>query len=155
VPREITRIGPGAYSTQFTLERTIGDLGQEIRQPSNPFANLARRALQRSQINALKSMYPELDSTAKSTLPRGSRDIGNGYIMQHRERHARNPETNEHRVALQTITSMQKVCRWGRLRLPNGQVARSLWSEGKRASKGVRISRNVKASLSSVNIPPN
>lgn len=61
---EVMRVGPGAYSTQFTMERTIGDLGQEIRQPSNPFANLARRALRRSQVNALKSMYPDLDTKA-------------------------------------------------------------------------------------------
>jgi hypothetical protein len=27
------------------MERTIGNLGQEIWQPSNPFANLAQRAL--------------------------------------------------------------------------------------------------------------
>jgi len=44
---EVMRVGPGAYTTQFTMERMIGNLGQEIWQPSNPFANLARRALQR------------------------------------------------------------------------------------------------------------
>ena len=68
---EVMRVGPGAYTTQFTMERTIGNLGQEIRQPSNPFANLARRALQRSQVNALKSIYPELDLKSKYQLPKG------------------------------------------------------------------------------------
>ncbi|KAH9051261.1 hypothetical protein EDB87DRAFT_1551082, partial [Lactarius vividus] len=33
---------------------------------------------------------------------------------------------------------------WGRLRLPNGQVARSLWCESKRASGKVRVTWNVK-----------
>ena len=28
--REVTRVGPGAYSTQFTMKRTIGDLGHQI-----------------------------------------------------------------------------------------------------------------------------
>jgi len=27
---EVMRVGPGTYTTQFTMERTIGDLGQEI-----------------------------------------------------------------------------------------------------------------------------
>ena len=75
------RVGPGAYYTQFTMEHTIGNLGQEIQQPSNPFANLAWRALQRSQVNALKSIYMELDPKSKFKLPRGVTDMGEGYIM--------------------------------------------------------------------------
>jgi hypothetical protein len=27
---EVMRVGPGAYTTQFTMERMIGNLGQEI-----------------------------------------------------------------------------------------------------------------------------
>jgi hypothetical protein len=34
---EVTQVGPGMYSTQFMMGHTIRDLGQEIRQPSNPF----------------------------------------------------------------------------------------------------------------------
>jgi hypothetical protein len=78
---EVTRVGPGAYYTQFTMERTIGDLGREIRQPSNPFANLAQRALRRSQVNALKNMYPELDPTATLHMPKFSQDLGNGCVL--------------------------------------------------------------------------
>jgi len=51
------------------MERTIGNLGQEIRQPSNPFANLAQHALQWSQVNAFKSIYPKLDPKSKFQLP--------------------------------------------------------------------------------------
>ncbi len=36
---EVTRIGPPICSSQWTMERTIGNLGEEIRQPSNPYAN--------------------------------------------------------------------------------------------------------------------
>ncbi|KAF9037969.1 hypothetical protein BJ165DRAFT_1407912 [Panaeolus papilionaceus] len=50
---EVFRKGPGALDSQFTLERTIGDLGSDIRQPSNPFGNLIQLALRLAQINAL------------------------------------------------------------------------------------------------------
>jgi hypothetical protein len=39
------------------------------------------------------------------------------------------------------------VSRWGRIRLPNGQVARSLFSENKRIAPNKRNSRNVKVSF--------
>jgi hypothetical protein len=142
---EVIRVGPGAYTTQFTMERTIGNLGQEIRQPSNPFANLARRALQRSQVNALKSIYPELDPKSKLQLPKGAVDLGEGYIvLRPRDRHP--VEISEHLAAelLSRAINTSRIRRWGRARLPNGQVARSLWSEQRRTSQKVRVSRNVK-----------
>ena len=76
---ETHRVGPLSLVTQWPLERTIGNLGQEVKQHSNPFANLSERGLQRSQINALKAMIPDLDQ-AKS-LPRGSKDLGDGYVL--------------------------------------------------------------------------
>ncbi|KIJ95011.1 hypothetical protein K443DRAFT_109498 [Laccaria amethystina LaAM-08-1] len=57
---EVTRVGPPICSSQWTMERTIGNLGEEIRQPSNPFANLSQRGLLRCQVNALTAMVPEL-----------------------------------------------------------------------------------------------
>ncbi|KAJ7016263.1 hypothetical protein C8F04DRAFT_982266 [Mycena alexandri] len=36
------------------------------------------------------------------------------------------------------------VVRWARLQLPNGQIARSAWKEGRRALNKVRMARNVK-----------
>ena len=42
---ETFRIGPGIISSQWVMERTIGNLGEEIKLHSNPFANLAQRAL--------------------------------------------------------------------------------------------------------------
>jgi hypothetical protein len=142
---EVTRVGPGAYSTQFTMERTIGNLGQEIRQPSNPFANLAQRALRRSQVNTLKSIYPELDPKSRFQLPKGAIDVGEGYIiLRPRDRYP--VEILGHPAArvLSEAIGTSSIRRWGRVRLPNGQVARSLWSEGRRAPEKVRRSRNVK-----------
>jgi uncharacterized protein YerC len=141
---EVMRVGPGAYSTQFTMERTIGNLGQEIRQPSNPFANLAQRALQRSQVNALKSIYPELESKSRFQLPKGAVDLKDGYIMlRPRDRHPAEIPGHLAEVLTRAINT-SRIRRWRRARLPNGQVARSLWSEQRRTAQKVRISRNVK-----------
>jgi len=38
---EAVRLGPPIISSQWTMERTIGNLGEEIRQHSNPYANLS------------------------------------------------------------------------------------------------------------------
>jgi hypothetical protein len=76
---EVIRLGPGAYYTQWTMERMIGNLGEEIKQPSQPFANLSERGLRRCQVNALKSMLPHLEPDPK--LPRVSVDLENGYIL--------------------------------------------------------------------------
>jgi hypothetical protein len=45
LPSDTVRLGPGVYSSQWTLERTIGNLGEELRQPSKPYANLANQGL--------------------------------------------------------------------------------------------------------------
>jgi len=144
---EVMQVGPGAYTTQFTMECTIGNLGQEIRQPSNPFANLAWRALQQSQVNALKSIYPELDPNSKPQLPKGVVDVGEGYIML-RPQDKLPAEIPGHltKVLAQMINA-SKIRRWGRARLPNGQVARSVWSEQRHTSQKVWISRNVKVCI--------
>ena len=62
------------------MERTIGNLGQEIRQPSNPYVNLLQCGLLRCQVNALKVMVPDLDPPPP-TLPRGAIDLGQGYAL--------------------------------------------------------------------------
>ena len=141
---EVVRVGPGAYSTQFTMEHTIGNLGQEIRQPSNPFANLARRALLRSQVNALKNIYPQLDPTATSHLPKFAKDLGKGYVLlRPRDRNVTTITESAGEILLARIHT-SRIRRWGRLHLPNGQVARSLWCESNRARSKIRVTRNVK-----------
>jgi hypothetical protein len=73
-------IGPPVCSSQWTMEWTIRNLGQEIQQPSNPYANLSQRGLLRSQINALIAMIPELEPQ-QPIIPCGACDIGNGYVL--------------------------------------------------------------------------
>jgi len=126
------------------MEHTIGDLGQEIQLPSNPFANLAQHALRQSQVNALKSMFPELDPTVAPHLPRFARDLSDGHVLL-RPWDKYVVSAAEHAGdALRHSINTSKVRQWGRLHLPNGQVARSLWCESKRSNNRVRVTRNVK-----------
>ena len=155
---EVTRIGPPICSSQWTMERTIGNLGEEIRQPSNPFANLSQRGLLRCQVNTFLSMFPTF-KPSKSDIPRGALDLGGGYILlraqdrysrlmkeaeamafrtyiQHHSRHSLAQFGNDHWPP--------KIVRWARLRLPNGQIARSRWKEALKPINKIRVSRNVK-----------
>lgn len=151
---EVTRIGPPICSSQWTMERTIGNLGEEIRQPSNPYANLSQRGLLRCQVNALISMVPDL-KPCKDSLPRGASDLGGGYVLlRARDRYQRTMKANE-AVALKKYLQNRhflalgegwapKITRWARLRLPNGQVARSKWKEALKPNNKIRTARNVK-----------
>ena len=72
--------GPPICYAQWTMERTIGNLKQEIRQPSNPFINLSREGVCRCRVNSLISLMPELNSSP-NLIPDGAIDIGDGYIL--------------------------------------------------------------------------
>ena len=137
------------------MERTIGNLGEEIRQPSNPYANLSHRGLIRCQINALKAMVPDLEGSA-NTLPRGAKDLGGGYVllraMEKGLYRLRDCEADALKLYLMDIEHdvpsdwCPSVTRWARLRLPNGQIARSSWKEKLKPLEKLRIARNVKVS---------
>ena len=78
---EVTRSGPPICSSQWTMEQTIGNLGKEIRQPSNPFANLSQCGLLCCQVNALIAMVLDLKpSRCDSDLPHGTLDLSSGYV---------------------------------------------------------------------------
>ncbi|KII89767.1 hypothetical protein PLICRDRAFT_564772 [Plicaturopsis crispa FD-325 SS-3] len=153
---EVPRLGPGAFSMQWVMERTIGNLGEEIKQPSNPYANLSERGLRRSQINALKAMIPDLEPP-DNVLPRGCKDIGGGFVLLRAKdtslRLVRLPEGQAINAYLEGAgvaranTDMIHVVRWARLRLPNGQIARSAWKEKLKPLEKCRMSRNVKVRL--------
>jgi hypothetical protein len=83
LPREVVRVGPLICSSQWTLERTIGNLGEEIKQHSNPFANLSQRGIRRARTNALHAMIPDLDEDrqANLSLPRGAKNLGGGFVL--------------------------------------------------------------------------
>jgi hypothetical protein len=132
------------------MERTIGSLTQELRQPSNPYANLAQRALLRCQINALKNIVPNLVEPAG--LPRGAIDLSDGYVLLQRRDTIARPLLPTENLALVAYLGAQlgtgsqiSAIRWGWLRLPNGQIARSLWVESKPLER-LRMARNIKVS---------
>jgi hypothetical protein len=134
------------------MERTIGNLGEEIKQPSKPYANLSQRGVRRSQVNALKSMIPDLEKDT-NRLPRGAVDLGNGYVLlRARDETAREIRGDEERAVLKYFETVvddleigphPRITRWSRLRLPNGQIAHSAWKENLKAIGQVRIARQV------------
>ena len=95
-------------------------------------------------------------------LPRGSIDLGNDYVLlraQDQMRSMRKCEaealitylTDQCHINILTATSgsspedwCPNIARWARLRLPNGQIARSRWKEAVKPLDKIRISRNVK-----------
>jgi hypothetical protein len=154
---EVTRVGPPIISSQWTMERTIGNLTQELRQPSNPYANLVQRALLRCQINSLKNIIPDLEEP--TSLPRNSIDLGDGYVLlRRRDTTARQVLPGEELALIAYLQSLPgfsqihfqspiSVIRWARLRLPTGQTARSLWGEKSKALEKLRMARNVKLTV--------
>jgi hypothetical protein len=151
--QETIRCGPLNLVAQWALENTVGNLGREVHQPSNPFANLAQRGLLRANANALKSIIPELYRGVH--IPGKAISLGNNFfLLRARDRHYRTlpePENCALRTYLeccgQTISngSDLKVRKWARLSLPNGQKARCRWKEqGNEQKENFRCSRHIK-----------
>jgi hypothetical protein len=133
------------------MERTIGNLGEEIRLHSDPYANLSQRVIERACTNALYALAPDLFRVT-GKLPSSACDVGDNYVLLGpREHHEMDATT------LEAFTRFSDLYRWrikngdslsidrfARLLLPNGQIARSWWHEKKRPAEKVRIARNVK-----------
>jgi hypothetical protein len=152
LPHEVTRLGPPICSSQWTLERTIRNLGEEIKQHSNLFANLLQRGTRHVRANALVAMIPDLDleRTTKEALPRGSRDIGGGFILLRPREEAphalRDCEAAALREFLPSTQMGDQVCvhRWAKLRIPTGQNCYTAWKEKEKPLEKCRTARNVK-----------
>lgn len=152
---ETLRMGPGALYTQWTMERIIGDLTAELRQPSQPYKNLSERASRRCQMNALKAMIPDLEPEETKT-PRASEAVGDGYrLLTAHDQVLRELPACEGAALSRFLRDqgmdigpnwVARVSRWSRIGLPVGQISRSLWKEGKRPLKKLRTSRMVKVS---------
>lgn len=149
--KETHRLGPLWLSSQWTMERVIGYLGSLLRQPSNAFRNLAAQTKRVANTNALVAMYPDFEKTKGD--PRGSRDLGNGYLLLGPKDTTLYPVSPVERIALDDFFSgrldagdidRQTVYRWGRLKIPTGQIARSRWKELERCSDMARTDRNIK-----------
>ncbi|KDQ13164.1 hypothetical protein BOTBODRAFT_160772 [Botryobasidium botryosum FD-172 SS1] len=153
IAAEVHRVGPGVCHAQWTMERTIGNLGEEIKSPSKPYANLSQRAVQRAQLNALAAMVPGFDTSNVSRLPRYAVDIGDGFVLlRARDRRAQALEsaTMAEAICSHFNASPQPIARWARLRLPNGDVARSAWKECLKPLGTGQRARNIKALVDGV-----
>jgi hypothetical protein len=62
------------------MEHSISNLGEEIKQPSKPFANLSQRDILCLQVNTLKAMIPDLEPTV-TKLPQGAKELGGDFIL--------------------------------------------------------------------------
>ncbi|KAG2050113.1 hypothetical protein BDR06DRAFT_984131 [Suillus hirtellus] len=115
VAETICKDPPICY-TQWTMEHTIRNLGQEIHQPSCPYTNLSQEGVQCCQVNTLLSAIPELNEPSKGLLI-GAIDLGDGFAL------------------LQNVTDMHSV--WL-------EIARSVWRETLKPSDQTYTSHNVK-----------
>ncbi|KAJ7616591.1 hypothetical protein FB45DRAFT_1105832 [Roridomyces roridus] len=163
MPGETIRKGPLNLHSQWVMERTIGNLGEEIKQHCDPYANLAQRGIRRAQVNALKALLPELTPT--EAMPRNSLDLGHGYALLHPTdscpREVRDCEAaairryirencDDENVNEVANSWRPNVIRWGRVHLPNGQICRSSWNENNRTTTP-RRARVVKVKISTAN----
>ncbi len=152
LPREVICLGPPVCSSQWTLEQTIGNLGEEIKQPSNPFANLSQRGIRRARVSALKALIPNLapDRKDANSLPRGARDLGDGFVLMRAREEVPGPlwdcEANALRDFLPGSQLEDKIYirRWAKLRIPTGQNCYSAWKETQKPIQKHRTARNVK-----------
>ena len=148
---ETDRLGPPSLSSQWTMERVIGIFGSLIKQPSNPFANLTEQAKKVAEINVIVSIWPHLERFKEN--PHGSIDIGAGYLLLGPKDTKPYDLSNKEKSALEKFysgppdtvsTPPSSIYRWGRLRIPTEQVARSYWKEVIRSSRTARTDRNLK-----------
>ena len=150
---EVMQLGPAACSSQWMMERTIRNLGQEIHQPSNPFKNLSQWAVQHCQINALKAMIQDLEMSPQD-VPQGAKELGDGYVLLCARDQMSRAISDCERQALVTYLNDNGVTFgddwsplimwWAWLHLPNGQVAWSGWKEKLKPLEKVRMARNIK-----------
>jgi len=104
-------------------------------------------------------MVPDLQPQTK--LPHGAMDLGSGYILlRARDKSPQEISAPESAAILGYVVEhsqahggivpegpiSMKLTRWARLRLPNGQVARSAWKENLKTLKHIRIACNIKVS---------
>ena len=139
IASETIRLGPLSCYSQWTIETAIGNLGEEIRQDRDPYANIAQRGILRAQLNSILALFPDLDLGSTVASPRGSKDLGQGYVLLRACQTTAELVTEAEANAILRYWEEngwpnleawpRSVKRWSRLQLPNGQKARSRWYE--------------------------
>jgi hypothetical protein len=146
-------LGPGVYSSQWTLERTISNLGEKIKQPSNPYTNLANCSLHHSQISALHALLPDLEPDTHA-LPQGTADLGDSYVLLRAWDMTGTVLEGEPMNAIRVFLVSEsehgelppdwhpRYIRWARLQLPNLQIACCAWKETAHMSSAEHVCRS-------------
>jgi len=130
LPCGVLQISPPICSSQWTLKRTIGNLGKEIKQHSNLFANLLQHGIRHACINALMAIIPDLEGNQKSRgdLPWGSKDLQGRHVLlrmrDNNPQHLGKCEVEALQRYFPVLSNMGSVSvhRWARLRIPTGQI---------------------------------
>jgi len=132
------------------MECTIGILGQEIQQPSNPFQNLSECGLRRARINALESIFSDL--VKPKIQPCVSKDLGDGYtLLGGRDSDAQSMHLTYIPALSAYFESIgipvppnwtPRLKHWARIQFPNKKIVHTAWKE-KACSGSVRTSQNV------------
>lgn len=135
VPQHIEWYGSIRIGSQATVERAIGEVGHKIRSKKSPFANLANIIYERELIKILLLLYPSLDPspTGQSNTLKPTHTPQNQVKIPKKER---NLDQN-FRAYLSAICLWLKINfdqeltmrRWGKIRLPGGNLLRSQLSE--------------------------
>lgn len=102
-------------------------------------------------------MMPELSLKDENRLPAYSMDLGDGYVLLTARDNVKRKVSDKEANAILGLWESngwpnlhgwtKEVKRWARLRIPNGQVARSVWGES-RSRKKLRRTTIVKVSHS-------
>jgi hypothetical protein len=157
IAQAIVRRGPTCYYSQWTIERVIGILKDQLRNNSSAYSNLAMVSTRLCQQNALKAMMPELDD-ARRTLGPGEYDLGDGYAFLRPKEDIARPVTPSEAAAIAMFKHEEldgpaledwarapttSVVWYGRLAIANGSVARTAWKEEARMHEKVKITRIV------------
>ncbi|GJE88558.1 hypothetical protein PsYK624_046410 [Phanerochaete sordida] len=167
---ETIRLGPYIIFAQWVMERLIGELGGDLKQPLNPWGNIAACAYRRAQTSALLAMYPYLhvrddknsDEKEKKT-PRGAVEFPDDFTL------LRPAEDQPHEISPAELAAIRAfwschvpdhaldaqwlerplLRKWGRILLPGGLIARCVWKEER--MKTIRMARNVKIRIPASN----
>jgi len=152
LPQEVIRIGPLICSSQWTPKCTIGNLGEEIKQHSDPCKNLSQCGVWRAQVNTLTAMILDLpvDGPSEGHLPCGAKNVGGGFVLlcAHDGKPTPLQECKAEALCKLFLTvqwgSKIHVIRWAKLRLPTGQNCNSAWKELNKPIKKHCTAWNVK-----------
>ena len=135
------------------------NLGEEVWQPSQPYANLSQQELLWCQVNALSAIISDLLGPPGSGLPWGATDVGQEFVLLQAQDWYQQPmqpcEADAFYTYLKAVHNFlpgskgkwcPKIICWAWLWLSNGQVARLQWKEELKPVNKIRTLQNVKVS---------